>query len=248
MSLNLPNLDAVFLDTLDELAALGDNGDVHRALVSVTHRYGLKNAAYLAYGIRGYTHQEPLISVTYSNEWIKRYSDLSYMRQDPVITRGLASIMPLEWNDLDLTQGRIKKFFGEARDFGVGRHGMTFPIRGRHGEQALFSITSDENDIEWSRIRRLFMRDFQTIAYHIHQLVLRAEGITAPNVRLSPREVDVLRWASLGKTAIETALILGIGERTSRFYLETARHKLGAVSITHAVAKAIALNIISIHL
>lgn len=242
------NLDAAFLDTIDELGTMNASEDVHRSLMSIAGRYGLKNAAYLAHGIPGRSHKDPLIVVTYSTEWVKRYSDLRYVKHDPVVARGLVSMMPIDWNEIGIINGAAKQLFGEARDFGVGRNGMTFPIRGRHGERGIFSITSDEAEIEWSRVRRLFMRDFQILAYHVHQLVLRAESITVPSVRLAPREVDCLRWAGLGKTALEIAQILGIGERTSRCYLESARYKLGAVNITNAVAKAISLNIITVGL
>ena len=242
------NLDAIFLDTVDELGTLSASEDVHRSLLSIAERYGLKNVAYLAHDLPGRSHKDPLVAVTYSTEWVKRYSDLRYMKHDPIVAQGLVSMMPIDWSEVGIPNASAKKLFGEARDFGVGRNGMTFPIRGRHGERAIFSITSDESDLEWDRIRRLFMRDFQTLAYHVHQLVLRAECITVPSIKLAPREIDCLRWAGLGKTAAETALILGIGERTSRCYLETARHKLGAVNVTNAVAKAISLNIITVGL
>lgn len=248
MSVGQPSFDGVFLDTIDELETLSASGDVHRALLNIAQRYGLKNVAYLAHCLPGRSHKDPLIAVTYPTEWIKRYLDLQYVKYDPVVSQGLVSMMPIEWVDVGVTSAAVKALFGEAREFGVGHNGMTFPIRGRYGDRAIFSITSDESDLEWSRIRRLFMRDFQVLAYHVHQLVLRAECISVPSIKLSPREVDCLTWAGLGKTSTEIAQILGIGERTSRCYLETARHKLGAVNITNAVAKAISLNIITVGL
>jgi DNA-binding CsgD family transcriptional regulator len=246
MTLFLEKLDEAFLDTIDELRTLSASDDVHVALKRITERYGLKHVAYLAHSLPGRSHKDPLIAVTYSTEWIKRYSELHYMKHDPVVARGLSSMMPVDWSEVDLTGFHVRRLFADAREFGVGRHGMTFPIRGRYGDQAIFSITSDETDAEWDRIKRLFMRDFQVLAYHVHQLVLRAETAEVPSVKLSPREIDCLRWAGLGKTAAEIAQILGIGVRTTRFYLENARYKLGAINVTNAVAKAISLNIISV--
>lgn len=242
------NLDASFLDTVEELNTMNASGDVHRSLLRIAERYGLKNVAYLAHALPGRSHKDPLIAVTYSTEWIKRYFDLRYMKHDPVVSLGLSSMMPIDWGEIGAPNPTVQRLFGEARDFGVGRHGMTFPIRGRFGERGVFSITSDESDMEWTRIRKLFMRDFQVLGYHVHGMVLRAECISVQSVKLSPREIDCLRWAALGKTAAETADILGIGERTARCYLETTRHKLGAINITNAVAKAISLNIISVGL
>ncbi len=246
MTLLPEKLDTAFLDTVDELRTLGASADVAVALKIITERYGLKHTAYLAHSLPGRSHKDPFIAVTYSSDWIKRYSDLRYVRHDPVVAAGLSSIMPIDWHDVDRSGVQERRLFGEAREFGVGRHGLTFPIRGRYGDQAIFSITSDESDAEWDRIRRLFMRDFQVLAYHVHQLVLRAEAADIPTVKLSPREIDCLRWAGMGKTAAEIAQILGIGVRTSRFYLETARHKLGAINVTNAVAKALSLSLISI--
>ncbi|WAP66798.1 LuxR C-terminal-related transcriptional regulator [Jiella pelagia] len=41
-----------------------------------------------------------------------------------------------------------------------------------------------------------------------------------------------------GKTAWECAAILGLSQHTVRCYLESARHKLDAISNTHAVSIA----------
>lgn len=59
------------------------------------------------------------------------------------------------------------------------------------------------------------------------------------NLGLTRREKQCLIWASQGKTAFETSVILGITERTARFYIESARKKLDAVNITQAVSIAL---------
>jgi len=51
---------------------------------------------------------------------------------------------------------------------------------------------------------------------------------------LSGRERECLAWASLGKTAWETAQILGLSRRTVEFHLENAVRKLGAGNKVHA--------------
>lgn len=57
--------------------------------------------------------------------------------------------------------------------------------------------------------------------------------------KLSPRELDCLKWAAAGKTVWETSIILGISQSTVRFFFENVRHKLDAANTTHAVAKAL---------
>jgi DNA-binding CsgD family transcriptional regulator len=68
----------------------------------------------------------------------------------------------------------------------------------------------------------------------IRKTTLRSEE--AP--LLTPREIAVLRNASVGKTPEETAPLLGIKQTTVRTLLSRAQRKLGATNRTHAVAEA----------
>ena len=60
-----------------------------------------------------------------------------------------------------------------------------------------------------------------------------------PKVRLSARESECLRWASIGKTSWETACILGVSERTVNFHLGNTFAKLNVNNKQAAVAQAI---------
>ena len=57
-------------------------------------------------------------------------------------------------------------------------------------------------------------------------------------VRLTQRELSVLKIASDGRTADEIARALGLGMETVRSHLKKARTKLGARNSAHAVAEA----------
>lgn len=61
---------------------------------------------------------------------------------------------------------------------------------------------------------------------------------------LTPREIEVLYWSAQGKTAEVTATILGIAPRTVGHYMGRILEKLQADNHTHAVARAIRLNIL----
>ena len=73
---------------------------------------------------------------------------------------------------------------------------------------------------------------------HLSLLWLSDKTLSVMDIALSPREVTCLSWASLGKTHSDTAKMLGISEKTVRFYLERAREKLGASNIAHTVRLA----------
>lgn len=66
----------------------------------------------------------------------------------------------------------------------------------------------------------------------------------AKDNKLSIREIECLRWCSLGKTYWETATILGISERTVNFHLTSVRKKLHTTTNAHSVANAIRNRII----
>jgi DNA-binding CsgD family transcriptional regulator len=64
------------------------------------------------------------------------------------------------------------------------------------------------------------------------------------NIKLTPRERDVLLWASEGKSAWEIGRILSITERTAKFHLSNIYRKLDVHTRTQAVANAIRYGIL----
>jgi DNA-binding CsgD family transcriptional regulator len=64
--------------------------------------------------------------------------------------------------------------------------------------------------------------------------------------RLTARELEVLKWATSGKTAFEVGVILGIAERTVSFHLQNAIHKFETDSKHVAVARAKSYGLITL--
>ncbi|MCU0855274.1 MAG: helix-turn-helix transcriptional regulator, partial [Rhodobacteraceae bacterium] len=56
---------------------------------------------------------------------------------------------------------------------------------------------------------------------------------------------EALSLLSLGQSRAEVADTLQISENTLRAYIDSARHKLGAMNVTHAVALALARGVIT---
>lgn len=72
---------------------------------------------------------------------------------------------------------------------------------------------------------------------HLHELLLRPRMANVP--ALSPREREVLMWASRGKSGWEVAQILNISERTVKFHLRNLYRKLDVEKRSEAVARAL---------
>ena len=214
--------------------------DLQKIFAKLIDQHGLSNIVYLGINIPGLTEDGIFIQTTYPNGWRQRYLEQGYVAIDPVVQSGLRRITPLDWNEIERPTRAVRDFFGEAGEFGVGDQGLSFPIRGAHGETALFSINSHHTDAAWARLKRNFMREFQTIAFFLHNHVLDVCGVDFPEPpKLSPREIECLKWAATGKTEWETGEILGISVKTVGFHLERAKCHLSSVTKTQAVAKAV---------
>ena len=213
-------------------------------LQAISKSYGFCQVAYLGLHLPQLTRGGPFVYVTYPESWVEHYRDLDFVATDPVVTTTANSLLPVNWDSLETRHPKARQMFGEAQEFGIGARGLTVPIRGRYGERALLSLTSDLSAADWTDFCRRNVGDFQVLAYHIHKMVLSSHGISPEVPHLSAREHEVLKWASSGKTVSDTAEILGLSERTVKFYLENVRHKLNCLNTTHAVARAISLGLI----
>lgn len=237
-------------DDLSELLAMVDEltaaAELPALLEKLLEIYDLKSVAYLGAGLTERFTDQPFLAVTYSSEWIDRYKAERFVDLDPAIQIGLRRMLPIDWSEFDRSDKNVRRLFGEASEFGLGRHGISLPVHGRRGDRALVSISSDAASRDWQCLRLYYMRDFQLLALHMHQAILRLEGDESiEHPALSPRERDCLRWIAEGKTYWECAMILGLSEHTVRCYLESVRHKLGAANTSHAVNKARKANLLS---
>ncbi len=70
------------------------------------------------------------------------------------------------------------------------------------------------------------------------------KGNKSPN--LSPRELEVIHWCSLGKSNGVIASILSISEKTVEYHLTSIYRKLGVNGRMLAVLKAIDLELITV--
>lgn len=240
------DVDLGLFELLAEVDALTESSQIPSLLAKLQRAYGLRSVAYLGAGLKGFPGEDPFLAVTYTHEWVQHYKDQRFVSFDPAVQIGLRRMLPIDWADFDRNDREVRRLFGEAIEFGVGQQGISLPVRGRHGDRALVSVTSDVSDRDWQHLRLYYLRDFQLLALHMHHAILQLEGgpLTG-TLTLSPRERECLQWIAEGKTYWECATILGLSEHTVRCYLESARHKLGAANNTHAVNKAGKANLLS---
>lgn len=258
-------LDQLF-EAMPDGASIEDLG---RLIDTVKRLYEVEHVAYMALSLgRGYAlstskkaegllakeagvwrkGEGALFAITYGQEWAHRYEEAEYARIDPNLETATRSFLPFNWKQLDWESRKRRQFLREAIDCGLGNQGYSVPVRGPDGQFALFVLNSTCSDETWERFIVSYRSDLLVIAHYFHEKVLEIENVasTSTGPLLSSREVDVLTGVSMGKNRSQIAYDLSISENTIRVYLDSARHKLGALNITHAVAIGINRGFINI--
>ncbi|MCG6121415.1 MAG: LuxR family transcriptional regulator [Microvirga sp.] len=235
-----------FSAAMEQVELADSTEELQRAVVGLLEPYGLKHAVYHAIRLPGAAEENPVVIFTYPEDWISYYRLQRYYRIDPVVLRAVNGVLPVDWNSIEITPGVVRKLFAEASDAGVGTRGLTFPIRGAHGDVAIFTVTTTLPDADWAHLKSVYMRDMQLLGNFIHNRIATLRGWSnAPSTPLSRRERECLQWAAAGETIAGTAEKLRLSERVVRGYLDSARHKLACLTKTQAVARGLSAGIIA---
>jgi DNA-binding CsgD family transcriptional regulator len=225
-----------------ELADNHDEAHRRRAFAKYAAQFGVSCFTYAATGQPGTAIH---VETTYPEEWIRRYLEHGYDRIDAVTLESRRSPLPFQWRDALARPeygAETQRVFDEAAAFAI-HDGFTVPVHAP-GRLSLMSMSVEDRSLFQANAghRR---NALHLMALHYHMACERALFAAAPPIHLSPREREVLLWASQGKTGWEIAQILKLTERTVTYHVENARTKLGAASRSHAVAKALALGLIT---
>ncbi len=221
---------------LSNLESSNTPNDIQTLVTSLRDSYGVTNAVYHAVNLDG----APYAALTYTPEWMDHYQEQKYVQVDPVVRGALQQFHPMDWKRLDWSNRGSRNFLGEANDAGIGNQGFSIPIRGPNGQFALFTINDNCTDQQWEVFRKEFLRDMLLISHFIHNKVVKImlpDGNRA-QTPLSPREADTLKYLAHGMSRTNIAGKLEISEHTLRVYIDSARHKLGALNTVHAVSLA----------
>ncbi|WP_420005195.1 helix-turn-helix transcriptional regulator [Arenibacterium sp. LLYu02] len=185
---------------------------------------------------------------TLPTAWQDRYNAMSYHRIDPVVIGCYTAFHPVDWRDLDWSSRLASAYRKDSLAFGVGSQGYSVPVRGPNGQYAVFSITKTCDGEAWDKFTRKNSRDLILVAHYVNRRALDFEMsfYPLPEQPLSMRETEAIALLAEGHSRARVAEMLEISEHTLRVYIEGARGKLQAQNTTHAVARAVAIGLISL--
>lgn len=225
------NLDAL----LDRLETAHNERALRTALSAFAERIECSHFAYLH--LRGEIVE---VFTDYPREWRERYFTNRYAAIDPVVADAKRTLRIRRWtsHDPEFRRGSPQwAFLRDAEAHGLCS-GLTIPIRVAFGGTAMLAFATNRPHLE---IRGMDMGRALTATAFLHMKLAEFGGADLSGFKqdLTPRETLCLTWASLGRSMKDTAALLGITERTVRFYLDEAKEKLGARDIKHAIRIAV---------
>ena len=176
--------------------------------------------------------------------WLRRYVSRNYVYVDPVIGHVISRPgAAFSWEDAATEAGPSRQattMMNEAREHGLAA-GFAVPFVTLEGEIATVSFGGETMDLPPHAAGLIHLVGIFAMG-RAFQLQARPRNA---HERLSAREVEVLRWAAVGKTAWDVSVILGLAESTVKEHLARAGAKLGTTNKVHAVAEAMRCGLIN---
>ena len=179
-------------------------------------------------------------------EWLERYLALNYVHADPVIYRTKVKDEPFVWSEA-FSGHKLNRFarrvMVEARDVRMN-DGFSVPVHTLGGFQAI--VTFGAKKVDLSPESRAALH-FIAISAHARLRSILDKAASVRDVsalKLTGRELEVIRWCSDGKTAAEIAELLRRSVATVRHEITSAQRKLNVVNTAQMVAESFRLGIL----
>ncbi|WP_248746074.1 LuxR family transcriptional regulator [Pseudomonas sp. MWU12-2037] len=219
---------------LRDLPYIKDTETLFAATELLIRQLGFKHYAYTFY-----TSPSPLCGSAQSHNnyppaWNRLYQQRHFQSIDPITLHCQHSLLPLLWSDEAFI--RHPDFREQQKNHGLA-HGLSQSTHDALSRKSILSIARTAP--------ALSLEEFHEKSNHaiwlcnlLHIIMTDIQlSLDSPH-KLSPREVEVLRWSALGKTVGQIAQLLQLSERTVNFHIGAAIRKLGAANKTAAVARA----------
>ncbi|MCM2294686.1 LuxR family transcriptional regulator [Allorhizobium sp. BGMRC 0089] len=231
---------------LDEIKRIDRIDDLIRAIYRTTNGYGIQNILCGFMPRRGMLPSEQMRHILISDcpqEWLTTYFENGYLFEDPMIKQCRRMESTIVWSEIAQT-GRItarERFvMDRAKEFGL-IDGCTVPLVSLDGRVGGFSFSGSKIDISPEARGALTLIATFAFGRAIELTKLPVSG----EVRLTEKELEVLRWLSQGKTDWETGIIMGVTAKAIEKHVTNIRFKLNVMNRSHAIAEAFRRNLIA---
>ena len=172
--------------------------------------------------------------------------DPGAMRLDPVMQHCKRNSVPIIWDQRTYVAAEQGPLWEKQAQFGF-RAGICLALHMPEGRHFVLGVDRDQDlPQDVGEVTRL-VANLQLFAVHAQDAAMRVlvpERLQPERPKLTPRELDSLRWTMDGKTAWEVGAIMGFSERTAVLHVNNAMHKLRCSNKHQAVLKALRLGLL----
>lgn len=239
---------ASYLNELQELLACDTPSAWGKCLFAISKRFGFDTVLFWLKKARTAPHSSALVQTNVDPRWWVQYQKAGYYDVDPIVVHSLVHKLPLVWGRQTFDESpRQRELYEAASEHGL-RSGISYPIHGLDGQFGLISFACNDetpgNVSYWLHacVSLTLLRDY------VFESALRFHAAPVTDrdaVRLTPRELECLKWIALGKTSWEISKILTCAEVTINFHVSNLMKKLAVQTRQQAVAKGICDGLIS---
>ncbi len=192
-------------------------------------------------------------ATNYPEEWVKTYQEQSLHFTDPVVITALNRLTPFSWDEKTEADNKFCSpgIFEKSKEYNV-TSGYTFVLHDYKNNMATLTFVIDAGSKQEAEAS-LFNKqgDVNLLLSTVHEKYLALTMLSENNELHSVnsnlftvRENEILYWASIGKTYIETGIILGIKTTTVKFHMANIVKKLGVTNARHAIRLGVGLDLV----
>lgn len=197
-----------------------------------------------------------LIISSYPDEWVNLYRSNNFQLTDPVILTAFKRSSPFAWDENITLMSELKftKIFSLSKKYNIV-NGFTFVLHDHMNNLALLSVIIASNKQDDLEARMLSERGaMQMLLIDINEQMYHLAGVDSSGRKkyaaiskgiFTPRENEVLYWASMGKTYGEIVGIVGISVSTVKFHMGNIVAKLGVSNARQAIRLGVELELIT---
>lgn len=187
---------------------------------------------------------ETSIMLTGAGEHLN-HSEIKRHAEDQMVANMInASHLSVRWFIIRVDEENALRTQKKIRDlFEMFEAHLTFELPDFQPSLRWFAISFPANDPR-ELSPEMMNRIGQLLIYWLNSFTNNDQQPSKPKVKLTPREHEVLRWASEGKTSQEISTILGISPKTVNLHADNSINKLNASNRTNAVVRAIRMGLI----
>jgi LuxR family quorum-sensing transcriptional regulator LasR len=231
------------MPSLDKLLNLFDCEDPvvwSNKVFSLASDHGFEYALYGLMQSKVTALSAAFIKSNYDMQWRQTYDNMQFYDVDPVVLHCLSSTMPITWSATSFHGKHQQEFYEQASGYGL-RAGISYPVHGASGEFGMLSFVSPYQDFFTGHAKFEALKSLSMIRDYVLESSIRflRSDDNSVQTRLTPRELECLKWVMLGKSSWEISMILHCSEATINFHVANLKRKFNVQTRQQAVVKAI---------